>query len=233
MKNLFKTLFDIHSIIGKICTAFCVSAIVVALIGLPFGLTKCSKNNEVVETNYFLYEIIPLHDSNYNVIINNVSSFNNITILNKKNTEKNISGNFIGIDIQITQNANSNLKPHKFDTNDFKIKNHTGVYVPLNDIMEPIGWDGIDVHIDDKEGGHVMSSANFSTTNCIKDFNYINKSISSGKTIDITLYFKLPTDIIYESNLIVLELDFYNTSFKYKKGTDIILLPRPENLKTA
>lgn len=129
------------------------------------------------------------------------------------------------------QNDSSQLKSHKIDKNDFKIKDHTGVYVPLNEIMGAVGWDAIDVHFDDADGGHVMSSTQFKTTTLYKDFNYIDLQMIPGTEYTFNLYFKTTKFIDACNELIVLEVDFYNLSNGYRRGTDIILLSRPENLK--
>lgn len=231
MKNFFKTIFDIHSKIGKICTSICISVGVAALIGLPLGLTKCAKRDETVSTNYFLCEDVPLHSNNYTITVTDVYSTNSIIILNKDNSEEQKDGHYLAIDITIAQDIDSSLKTHKFDVNDFKIKDHTGVYLPLNDIMGAVGWDAIDVHIDSTDGGFVMSSTSFSTVSAEKDYHYINKTISAGESISFTLFFYPLKGLNPESDLIVLELDFYYTDVSYRQGSDIILLKRPENLK--
>jgi len=231
MKSFFRNLFDIHSIIGKICTSLCVALAVYAAIGIVIGTTKNAKKNDIVETNYFLNETVPVHDNNYKLIINEVKNYNFITIKDKKGNEKVVEGYFIGVNITILQNDSSQLKSHKIDKNDFKIKDHTGVYVPLNEIMGAVGWDAIDVHFDDADGGHVMSSTQFKTTNLYKDFNYIDLQMIPGTEYTFNLYFKTTKFIDACNELIVLEVDFYNLSNGYRRGTDIILLSRPENLK--
>ena len=231
MKSFFRNLFDIHSIIGKICISLCVALAVYAAIGIVIGTTKNGKKNDIVETNYFLNETVPVHDNNYKLIINEVKNYNFITIKDKKGNEKVVEGYFIGVNITILQNDSSQLKSHKIDKNDFKIKDHTGVYVPLNEIMGAVGWDAIDVHFDDADGGHVMSSTQFKTTNLYKDFNYIDLQMIPGTEYTFNLYFKTTKFIDACNELIVLEVDFYNLSNGYRRGTDIILLSRPENLK--
>lgn len=231
MKSFFRNLFDIHSIIGKICTLLCVALAVYAVIGLVIGTTRIAQKNDIVETNYFLNETVPVHDNNYNLIINEVKNYNYITIKDKKGNEKVVEGYFIGVNITILQDENSQLKSHKIDRDDFKIKDHTGVYVPLNEIMGAIGWDAIDVHFDDADGGHVMSSTQFKTTTLYKDFNYIDLQMIPGTEYTFNLYFKTTKFIDACNELIVLEVDFYNLSNGYRRGTDIILLSRPENLK--
>ena len=129
----------------------------------------------------------------------------------------------------ISQNKDSSLKVHKLDKNDFKLKDHTGVYVPLNSIMGAVGWDDLDIHFDEKDGGHVMSSTNFSTTNAYEDYTYINYEIKPESSLTFDLYFKMDKFVDVKNELIVLEIDFYNFSNGYRKGSDIVLLDNPFN----
>ncbi len=226
MKEL-KKIFNIHSYIGKICTLTCFAIAVLAVIGLIIGTTKFSKRDDVVETNYFLNEEALVHNENYKVIVNNVDNLDTINVNNKKGLSSDTNGYFICINLTISQPNESKLKSHKIDKNDFKLKDHTGVYLPLNDIMGAVGWDAIDVHIDDKDGGHVMSSTDFSTTNAYEDYKYIGYEISPGATVTFDIYFKMGKLIDVTKELMVLEVDFYTGSNNYKKGTDIVLLKSP------
>lgn len=216
-------LLDVHQTIGKILTIICIAFVIVAIIGIPFGLTRCSKLDDTPDTNNFLYENISIHDDNYSVIVNNTYSANTITILDSNNQNIEMEGFFICVDITISQKENSTKKKHVIDSNDFKLKNHTGVYIPLNSIMGALGWDAIDIHFDEKDGGHVMSSTDFDTLNSVKDYNYIDKEMVAGASFDFIVYFKMLTDIKVEENLTVLEIDFFRTN----RGTDVVLLPRP------
>src|SRR5690554_2595883 len=163
MKKKLSKFFEIHQNIGIILRIVCVFFLIVALIGSILGLTKCKKENKVVETNYFINEPIELHDNNFEVIIKSAFTSDEVIIKDKKGKDKNLFGNFININISIRQKEHSILKPHLLKNSNFKLKNHTGVYVLLNAILGAIGWDAIDVHIDNQENGHVMSSAKFST----------------------------------------------------------------------
>lgn len=233
MKDFFKKLFDIHSFIGKICTLTCIGIAIAALVGLIIGKTKIAKQDDVVETNYFLNQEASLHDLNYSLIVNGVKSLDSISVIDKKNNKVEVTGYFISVNLSIFQTSESKLKPHKIDKNDFKLKNHTGVYLPLNDIMGAVGWDAIDVHIDDKDGGHVMSSTDFSTTNAYEDYKYISYEISPGTSTTFDLYFKMDKFIDVTKELVVLETDFYIGKDTYKKGTDIVLLNNPFNDNVA
>lgn len=226
MKKFLKSFFDIHSVIGKICTTSCIVAFIVALIGLIFGTTKIHKDNDVVETNYFLNENVMIHDDNFCVKVTTAYTTNQIEILTKNNEIKVKTGTFICVELLISQTGNSELDPHTLDVNDFKLKDHTGVYVPLNDIMSILDLNAIDVHFDSKDGGHVMSSAEFSTKSAIKDYNYIDKIIEKGNSYNFLIYFDLGNKLKVEEELMVLEIDFFIGSNDYKKGSDIILLSR-------
>ena len=226
MKKILKSFFDIHGVIGKICTTSCIVAFIVALIGLIFGTTKIHKDNDVVETNYFLNENVMIHDDNFCVKVTTAYTSNQIEITTKDNEIKVKTGNFICVELFILQTDNSEVEPHTLDANDFKLKDHTGVYVPLNDIMSILDLNAIDVHFDSKDGGHVMSSAEFSTKSAIKDYNYIDKIIEKGNSYNFLIYFDLGNKLKVEEELMVLEIDFFIGSNDYKKGSDIILLPR-------
>ncbi len=230
MKSCTKKIFNIHSNIGKVSTSFVVILLVAAIILGIFGMIKIRDKNEVVRTNFFLQEKVPIHNNNYTLIVNKVGNYESITIKDKKGKERIVNGKFIGVNITITQNEDSSLRNHKIDRDDFKIKDHTGVYVPLNDIAGAVGWDAIDIHIDDSDGGHVMSSVDFQTTKAYKDYNYIDFLLMPGVTATFNLFFQTSKYINVNTELIVLEVDFYFSSSGYKKGTDIILLNRPDNL---
>lgn len=227
MSSIFRKLFDIHTAIGKIMISICIILVFAGVIGLLKG--KIFPVEEVVSENYFIGDSIPLHDGNYNLTVNYAKTTNEVTILNKKGDEKTILGNFIVVNITISKDELSELNIYKIATNDFKLKDHTGIYVPLNSIMGAMGWDAINVHIDDKKGGHIMSSTKFPTKNSLKDYHYYNQPIlHDEKTFDVI--FKMDKGISVENELMVLEVDFYVGSSKHKKGSDIILLPKPSNI---
>ena len=227
MKNYFLKIWKCHEFIGKVLSIVIVFFVVVALIGLIDGRTKFLVPNDVVETNYFLNENVPVHDSNYNLVINDVCSLNTLTILDKNEEEIHKDGFFISLNVTMSQKENSTLSKHTFDKNDFKLKDHTGVYIPLSDIAGAIGWNLIDVHFDEADGGNVMSSTEFSTKKCVEDYNFIDQSIEHGEEKEFVIIFDMESNIRVEDNLIVLEVDLYNLSNGYRQGNDIVLLPRP------
>lgn len=106
------------------------------------------------------------------------------------------------------------------DTNDFKLRNHSGVYLPLNDIMSLFDIDAVDVHIDTDENGFVMSDAEFSNKKAVKDFSWVGIVLTNGETVNITMFFEMKEGYQVEKALMLLEVDLYAT----KKGEDIVLL---------
>lgn len=228
MKNIFVKIGFVHGWIGKLLTTLCIAVFVGALVGTIFGITRCSKKNDVVESNFFLNENVDLHNGEYMIYVHEAYTTDSIEIINKNGKTDTKSGNFINVKLTIKQNSDSSLKMHSIDANDFKLKNHTGVYLPLNDIMGAIGWDAIDVHIDDVDGGHVMSSADFSTVNkCVEDYEYIDKQLKPGLEYEFTIYFEMGNQLKVEEELMVLEVDLFYGSNKHKEGVDIVLLKSP------
>ena len=226
-KSFFKTLWSAHGAIGKFCTLFCCAAFVAAIFGLITGTTKCSSNHTPSGTNHFINENVLFHNENYDAKVMQPITVESINTIDKDGNTDVKEGHFVSVLLQITQNENSKLKPHKFDCNDFKLKDHTGVYIPLNSIMGAVGWDAIDVHYDTKDGGHVISSASFSTRNAIKDYVFFDTEISSGTTVEFPISFELDSQLFVEKEIMVLEIDFYTGNNSYKEGVDIILLPNP------
>lgn len=230
MKKIGIKIVEWHEHIGKILTGCC---LFVGLIALVTWITKCGSEDQVIRSNYFLYEPAPVHDENYALTVNSVYSTTSAHILNKDFVSQDMNGFFICLEVALTQSEGSNLKKHLLDTNDFKLKNHTGVYVPLNEIMGALEWDAIDVHIDEDGGGHVMSSLDFSTRNCLKDFNFINQYIEPGKELKFIITFEMDFEVMVDNNITVLEVDFYYGRNGYRKATDIVLLPRPIPLESG
>jgi hypothetical protein len=224
LKKNGSKIFNSHKKIGYIFTTLCMITIA---IGLIFKIKACGAESGVIDSNFFINEPAPVHDGNYTIVVNRAFSTNKVKILDKKKDLKEVNGFLICVDVTLTQSENSVLKAHKFDANDFKLKNHTGVYIPLNTILGALGWDGIDVHIDEKGGGHVMSSIDFSTRSCLKDYNFVGKTIEQGNKLNFVITFEMSTEILVENNITVLEVDFYVGSQKHRKGTDIVLLQRP------
>jgi hypothetical protein len=230
MKQFFHDLWTLHGLIGKVCDLFLVAFILVALIGIPFGVTHFRIRDAVVETNYFLGESVPLHDANYLVKVSEVWSSSSVIIINKDGSFTEKEGNFINAKLRVGQNTESVLKDHEFDCDDFKLKDHTGTYVPMSDILGAVNWDGIDIHFDESAGGYVMSSADFPTKKAIKDYSFVGTKVGAAETLSLSVSFAMEEGYRVEDELMVLECDFYIGSIGHRQGTDIVLLPRPASL---
>lgn len=196
------------------------------IIGCIFGIKSCSK--EISYLNNFMNDEVKIHDDNYNVKILSAKTVDEIEVKNNKNENLCISGNFIKVDIELTQNESSLLKPHKLDCNDFKLKDHNGVHLPLNDIMGLVDINAIDMQIIFNSDGAINSDVKFSTRNAVQDFNWYNKEISIENPLNFTIYFKMDEGYKVEENIMILEIDFYGNIFsnKLKNGTDIVLAVR-------
>lgn len=233
MYNFAKRLWHWHGIIGKLLTGFVIACFVGGLVGLALGITKCKQADEIVYTNIFLNEKFELHNSNYEVVVSSASTKDNIIIINKKGESEQISGHFLDTEIKIDQKPQSTEKPHTIDEDDFKLKGHTGVYLPLNDIASLVGWDMIDCHWDKKDNGFVISSANIKTKNAYSDYSYIGKTISPGEEVQLHVYLPITNkECNVETSIMILEIDFFIGGVRNEKnrGEDVILQNRPTSL---
>lgn len=212
----------------KISTFCCVFILGCGLINTSFEEIFKNNNNVTYKTNNFLNEEVSLHSDNYRIKANSVNNLDRIKILNKNKEQEELEGYFISVNLTIKKDENSKLKAHKIDKNDFKLKDHTGTYLRLNDFASLIGLDAIDLHYDTHNGNHVVSSADFYTVNAINDYNYIDYLIESGKENNFNLYFKMFDYFDVTKEIIVLEVDFYVGASGYRIGEDIILLERKE-----
>jgi hypothetical protein len=197
------------------------------LVGIIFGVRSCKSNNtiETVEAKYFMNEVVEIHD-NFDIKVYYAKTVDSISYQKEKDsTEKTtLTGNYIEVNLDITKNIDSEEEDHKLDVNDFKLRNHSGVYLPLNDIMGLFNIDALDVHIDTDENGFVMSEADFSNKNAVKDFSWVGTVLKNGETMNITLFFKMSEGYHVEKTLMLLEVDFYPGRSGIKKGEDIVLL---------
>ena len=237
MKKFFRAclnIFDWHQTIGKVIDSILLISVTTSVvIGLLFGLKMCKKSNELIYSNTFLGEEVLLHDSNYSVVAISSFSLYNIYTIDKNGNQVYRAGHFICVNTEITQLENSSIKPHTFDRNDFKLKDHTGVYIPANEIANMVGWDMIDYHWDQTKNGFVISSADFQTRKSIKDYNYIGKTIKPGSSFSFAIFFEMDQKYNVENEIMVMEIDFFVGGYYSSKkvGEDIILLNRPDNLK--
>lgn len=137
----------------KISTISVVICIVILVVGGFNTLwNELFKNDITYETNNFINEDFSLHSDNYNVKVNSIKNIDYVEILNKNKEQETIEGYFIFININIKQNEDSKLKTHKIDKNDFKLKDHTGIYLELNEFADLVGLSAMDLHLDTKEG---------------------------------------------------------------------------------
>lgn len=199
-----------------------------AVLGtITHGVRSCRSNGtiETVEAKYFMNETITVHDT-FDVKVYYAKTVDTISYLKEKNDsfKTNVSGNYIEVNLDITQRGDSNKKSHKLDTNDFKLRNHSGVYLQLNKIMGLFDINAMDVHIDTDENGFVRSKADFKNKNAIKDFSWVGKELQSGETVNITLFFEMKEGWKVEQDLMLLEVDLYVGGTGIKQGEDIVLL---------
>lgn len=200
---------------------------IATLIAIIFGTRNCKSNNtiETVEAKYFMNEAVEVH-GNFNVTVYYAKTVNSISILKKKNDVEKVDliGNYIEVNLDITKHIDSTENNHKLDSNDFKLRNHSGVYLPLSDILGLFDINALDVHIDTDENGFVMSSADFDNKNAVKDYAWVGTELINGETINLTLFFEMKEGYEVEKDLMLLEVDLYYGKSGIKKGEDIVLL---------
>lgn len=226
MKKILWSILDIREKIGTFLIISLIPVIILGFIGLIFGISRAHKDDVVTQYNYFMNENIVLHEK-FNVIVNEAKTVNSISIIDKKGNVISKNGTFISVNLSITNISNEDNFIYKLDYNDFKLKDHTGVYIPLNEISSILDWNMISIRFV-RNGEVVTSSANFTTKKAVKDYSYVDMNIDDN-TSTITIYFKMPEGYYVETNLMVLEIDFFTGSNKNKVGCDIILLNRPIN----
>ena len=173
---------------------FIAAVAISSLIGIIFGVKSCKSNDtiETVEAKYFMNETVKVHN-NFDVKVYYAKTVESISYQKEKNsTEKTtLIGNYIEVNLDITKSIDSDEKDHKLDVNDFKLRNHSGVYLPLNDIMSLFDIDAVDVHIDTDEKCFVMSDAEFSDKKAVKDFSWVGIVLTNGETVNITMFFEM------------------------------------------
>ena len=197
-------------------------AVVSTLIGVLFGLRSCSAP-EVTEAKYFISDSVEVHQ-NFNIKVLSARTVSTISILKKENDSSitMIEGNYIAVEVEVFKNSTSE-KEHKLDANDFKLKDHTGLYIPLNTIMSFFNIDAIDMHIDTDENGFIRSDVDFPTRNAIKDYTWLNKQVTE-EVMNFVIYFEMNENYKVEENVMVFEIDFYVGKSGIKKGEDVVLV---------
>lgn len=231
VSGFFKGLVDWFSTLKKAVQWFIYAVIIVAIIGTMVGVllgTKSCKSVDTIETveaKNFMNETVIVHE-NYDVKVYYAKTVTLISYLkSKKDTEKTtVQGNYIEVNLDIKRKEDSVAKNHKLDTNDFKLRDHSGVWLPLSDIMGLFDINALNVHIDTDENGFVRSTAKFGNKNAIKDYAWVGTELQNGETLNLTLFFKMDEGYKVEEDLMLLEVDLYWTGFGIKKGEDIVLL---------
>lgn len=203
---------------------FLILVLISTIIGIIFGVRSCSSKNDLTAIRYIISDETPIHNSNYNVIVHKATTEKSISIIDKKNNICSLDGNYIKIELTICQLEESTLKQHKLDRNDFKLKDHNGVYLPLNDALALLDINAIDMHIVLNDDGTFNSEADFTTKKAVKDYTWINTYLSAGCSIDLTLYFEMKEGYKVEEDIMVLEIDFLTGFGETRTGTDILLV---------
>lgn len=195
-----------------------VSTIIGAIYGMFFNETKIYITN-------FMQENVSFHDNNYIINISEARTVDSIEYKDKKGNNIVANGNFIKVSFKINQLSSSTISSHKLDFDDFKLKDHSGVYIPMNDIMTFFDIDALDMHLSFDNNELLMSNADFSTKKAINDYSWYGEKISCGTEINLVIYFKMDEGFKVEQEAMIFEVDFFSNLFpsKLKNGTDILL----------
>lgn len=107
------------------------AAVVSTLIGVIFGL-RSYYAPELTEAKYFISDSVEVHQ-NFNIKVLSARTVSTISILKQENDSSitTIEGNYIAVGVEVFKNS-TREKENKLDVNDFKLKDHTGLYIPLN-----------------------------------------------------------------------------------------------------
>lgn len=189
---------------------------VVVIVGIILAIIFIPKYTGPSENCYFINEPMNLH-SEYTITVEDINEYDQIDILlNENDTEKitqySNSTHFLGVTLTINRvNTIDPKEDHIFDSNDFKLKDHTGFK------FSNIYFLG--------KSGLALSEKDFSTTNAIEDYSYIGQSVLPGEEKTFVIYFEISEDISAYNDITVLEVDFFATSI----GSDIVLAERSTN----
>ena len=141
------------------------------------GLRSCDEHKDIEKVQCFMGETVLIHEGNYEVIVHSCETLDAINYLNKNGDIVTEVGNFIAVKFDIKQLENSDINNHDLDANDFKLKDHTGAVIPLNDILGLVNIDAADMIVTMDENQYYVSDANIETRNAIKDYRkFIEKS---------------------------------------------------------
>ena len=217
--SVFKIYNDVTGEINKILLSFYVFLVLVFVVMVLLGLRSCDEQKKIKNVQCFMGESVLIHDDNYEIIVNSCRTLDEISYLNKKGETINDNGNFIAVEFIIKQLEKSNKNGHKLDENDFKLKDHTGAHIPLNDILGLVNIDALDIIVNMDENKYYVSDADFDTRNAIEDYNWIGKELTPGTEYSLCVYFDVPEGYKCEEVVMVFEVDF----FRLNGGTDIAL----------
>lgn len=198
--------------------------VISAIIGSIVSFKGCDNYYDFDNMEaFFIGGEAPLHDC-YTITVLDKRVLESVKTKDEESsanmTEK--MGNILSVTLSIKQTEGN--KTHRLDQNDFKLKDHNGVKIPLSEILELIDVNSPDFHFSQTES--VFSNDSFSTTTPIKDYSWLGKELQVGQEEIITIYFSMPKDINLEKTLMILEVDFYFGGGKTNTGTDIILYHR-------
>lgn len=183
-----------------------------------FGLASCKIYKGAEENCVFINEKANLHNEYY-VTVLGVEEHENIYIYkNSEDTEKSqligTSVHYIEAKVLIERQLLTGPKEdHTFDTDDFKIKDHTGVQIK-------------NLNLFSNENGLALETTDFSTQKVIKDYSWFGQSVESGSFVEVSLFFSFSKSLSVFEDMMVLEFDFFSGRSNGKSGTDIVLAYR-------
>lgn len=183
---------------------------------LILAFSSCYKGPE--ENCVFINEKANLHNEYYITVLD-CTDQNSIFVLKNKGDleETELIGtdkHFISVTILLQHiNVSEEKEAHSLDTNDFKIKDHTGIQIG-------------NLNLFSKENGLALENKDFSTTKAQLDYKWVDNGVEPGDQKTIILYFEVPKSISTTDTTIVLEADFFSGRTNKKAGTDIVLAQR-------
>lgn len=198
------------------------------VVGIAFGTIK-KESYIPAESCTFIGEPISMHLDEYEITVLSVSETDRISVLKDEDdvekTEIFQEGfHFVVVEVNIHRNQIENSKDVKLRSSDFKLKNHSGIFVPASELGDLLEYPIFDFYTD----GSAISDADFPTTNSITDFDWYDSSIDLEEDIVIDLYFQMTNEYSVGSSIMVFEVDFFIGSGD-NKGIDIVLGYRGED----
>lgn len=227
MKKIFAAIEWFSNNISKPLQIFVYIFIVAAIIvSAPLAIKSCGEKPDYSKADaYFVDESAPLHGNNYWIRVLGAETKESISIKREKNDEEPtvLTGHFIAVKICIKQNSDSK-KQHELDVDDFKLKDHTGTHIPLNDILSIIDVDAPDLIVGSSD--FIDSDVSFPTEEAIEDYTWIGTPVSANQETIITVYFEMEESLNVENTIMIFEADFFVGAGKTNSATDIVLFER-------